>query len=101
MRMLVQVTFPHEPFNAHVRNGSAGQKTQRILDDIKPEAVYFTEIGGRRTAMMIVDVAEPSRVPAMAEPWFLTFNADVQFHIVMSPEDLGRAGLDALGRKWK
>jgi hypothetical protein len=49
---------------------------------------------------MIVDVANPSDVPALAEPWFLSFNADVTFHIVMSPEDLARAGLDALGKKW-
>ena len=49
---------------------------------------------------MIVDVADASKVPAIAEPWFLSFNADVSFHIVMSPEDLGRAGLDAIGKKW-
>ena len=49
---------------------------------------------------MIVDVAEPSKVPALAEPWFLSFNADVEVHIVMSPDDLGRAGLDAIGKKW-
>lgn len=29
-----------------------------------------------------------------------TFNAEVEFHIVMSPEDLERAGLDELGKKW-
>jgi hypothetical protein len=45
-------------------------------------------------------VADPSKVPSFAEPWFLQFNADVQFGIVMSPEELQRAGLDALGRKW-
>jgi hypothetical protein len=39
-------------------------------------------------------------VPALSEPFFLAFGADVHFHIVMSPEDLGRAGLDALGSKW-
>ena len=73
---------------------------ERILAETKPEAVYFTEYDGRRGAIMIVDVADPSKVPALAEPWFLSFNADVTFHIVMSPEDLGRAGLDALGKKW-
>ena len=71
-----------------------------ILEDTKPEAVYFTEYNGRRGAIMIVDVAEPSKVPALAEPWFLSFNADVEVHIVMSPDDLGRAGLDAIGKKW-
>ena len=43
---------------------------------------------------------DPSKIPALAEPWFLLFNADVQFHAVMTPEDLGRAGLDELGEKW-
>lgn len=100
MRMLVQAKIPHEPFNTAVRNGTAGKTIQRILDEIKPEAVYFTEYGGLRSAIMIVDLADPSNVPRLAEPWFLSFNADVEFHIVMSPEDLSRAGLDALGKKW-
>ena len=100
MRMLVHVKFPHEPFNTAVRNGSVGKTIERILADAKAEAVYFTEYDGRRGAIMIVDVADPSKVPALAEPWFLSFNADVTFHIVMSPEELGRAGLDAIGKKW-
>jgi hypothetical protein len=49
---------------------------------------------------MIADVAEPSDVPRIAEPWFLIFNADVEFHIVMSPGDLEKAGLDKLAKKW-
>ena len=49
---------------------------------------------------MIADGEDPSRIPAFAEPWFLTFNAEVEFHIVMTPDDLGRAELDALGKKW-
>lgn len=100
MKMLVHVTFPHEPFNEAVRNSTAGKTIQSILDDIKPEAVYFTEYGGQRSAVMIVDLPDPSSVPKIAEPWFLSFNADVEFHIVMSPEDLKRAGLEALGKKW-
>lgn len=31
----------------------------------------------------------------------LQFNADVSFHIVMSGEDLGCAGLDAIGKAWR
>ena len=100
MRMLVHAKIPHEPFDSAVRNGSVGRTIERILAETKPEAVYFTEYDGRRGAIMIVDVADPSKVPALAEPWFLSFNADVTFHIVMTPEDLGRAGLDAIGKKW-
>lgn len=100
MRMLVHAKFPHEPFNTAVRNGSAGKLIEKILSEIKPEAVYFTEYDGRRGAMMIVDIVDSSKVPSIAEPWFLSFNADVSFHIVMNPEELGRAGLDAIGQKW-
>jgi hypothetical protein len=98
--MLFHVKLPHEPFNTAVKLGTAGTKMRRILDELKPEAVYFTEYQGRRGAIMIVNVDNPSKVPAISEPWFLTFNADCEFHIVMTPEDLARAGLDELGKKW-
>jgi hypothetical protein len=83
-----------------VKDGTAGKKVKRILDDLKPEAVYFTEYGGRRGVILIINVDDPSKVPTFAEPWFLTFNADCEFHIVMTPEDLAKAGLDELGKKW-
>jgi hypothetical protein len=98
--MLLQVRIPHKEFNDAVRDGTAGQKLSRILEETRPEAVYFTEYKGQRGAIMIVNLEDPSKVPAFAEPWFLTFNADVEFHAVMTPDDLKRAGLDALGKKW-
>jgi hypothetical protein len=101
MRILVQVNLPHEPFNTFVKDGSAGAKIKRILDDIKPEAVYFTEIDGRRTGLLVLQLEESSQIPSISEPWFLTFNADCHFHIAMLPEDLAKAGLETLGKKWK
>jgi len=100
MRILLDITVPHEPFNTAVRDGTAGQKLGRILDELKPEATYFTEKDGGRGAVMIVDLADPSMIPTLAEPWFLTFNANVQFRVVMTPADLQKAGLDELGKKW-
>jgi len=100
MQMLLHVKFPHKEFNAAVRDGSVEQKITRILDETKPQAVYFTEYEGRRGAIMLVDVPDPSKVPALGEPWFLTFNADVSFHIVMTPDVLAKAGLAALGKQW-
>jgi hypothetical protein len=100
MRMLLHAKIPHEPFNTAVKDGTVGEKMKRILDELKPEAVYFTEYQGRRGAIMIVNLDDPSKVPAFAEPWFLTFNADCEFHIAMTPADLAKAGLDALGKKW-
>ncbi|MBC7785185.1 MAG: panthothenate synthetase [Burkholderiales bacterium] len=100
MKMVLHVKLPHEQFNAAVRDGTVGNKLNRILDETKPEAVYFTEYGGRRGAIIIVEVGDSSKIPMYAEPWFLTFNADVEFHPVMTPDDLKNAGLDALGKKW-
>jgi hypothetical protein len=99
MRMLLNVKLPHEPFNQAVRDGSVGRKMQRILEDAKPEAVYFTEQNGQRGAILIINLDDPSQVPAFAEPGFLEFNANVEFRIVMSPEDLQRANLEKLGEK--
>lgn len=100
MRMLVKATMQVDTFNNAVRDGSVGPKIGRILEDIKPEATYFIEEGGKRTALLLVEVADPSRIPAIAEPFFLTFNANVEFHVVMSPDQLGKAGLEQLGKKY-
>jgi hypothetical protein len=100
MRMLLDVIFPHEPFNTLVRKGTAGATIGKILDAIKPESVYFTEQHGHRGAVMAVDLNDPSQIPALAEPWFLHFQADCKFRIAMTPDDLKRAGLEELGKKW-
>jgi hypothetical protein len=101
MRMLLNIRIPHEPFNSLVRAGTAGTIIRKILEDSKPEAVYFPEQHGTRGAVLIIEVARLSGVLSFAEPWFLQFNADCEFRIVMSPEDPQQANLDALGAKWK
>jgi hypothetical protein len=100
MRVLLNVTLPNQPFNAAVKNGTAGAKLKQILEATKPEAIYFTEQHGQRSAMVIVDLPDPSKIPSLAEPWFLTFEANVELRVVMTPDDLKKAGLDELGKKW-
>ena len=100
MRMLIEFQLPIEPFNTLVRKGTAGQVIQKILSDVKPEAVYFTAREGKRGGVMIVNLTDPSKIPAIAEPFFLQFNATVAIHPCMTPEDLGKAGLETLGKAW-
>lgn len=100
MKMLLAVEFPHEPFNSLVKSGKAGEVIGRILEAIKPEATYFTEHDGTRGGIFIVDVRSPSDVPALSEPFFLNFQANCKFRIVMTPDDLQKAGLEELGKKW-
>jgi len=100
MKVLLHVNIPHQQFNAAVKDGTAGSKLNAILEATKPEAVYFTEQNGHRGAVLVVDLPDSSKIPALAEPWFLTFQADVQLRIAMTPDDLRKAGLDELGKKW-
>ena len=100
MRMLMHVEFPPEPFNTAVKDGTAGKKIQRILEAIKPEATYFTELKGRRGGTLVVQVKDAASIPALAEPWFLTFNAEVEFRIALTPEELAHAHLEAMGKQW-
>lgn len=100
MRMLMIVKIPNTDFNTALKNGNASKIMNRILEDCSPETVYFTEEEGCRGAFMVVNVDEPSKIPRLAEPWFLSFNASVQFKIAMTPDDLKKSGLDDLGRKW-
>lgn len=101
MRMLMHVHFPLEPFNSSVRDGTVGTKIQHILGAIKPEAAYFSEQDGKRCCSLVVNVNKASDVPALAEPFFLTFDAAVESRICMTPDDLASAGLDKIGKEWK
>lgn len=99
MKMLMEVELPNEPFNTLVKRGAVGPTIQGVLDEIKPSAVYFSEQDGQRGAVLVVDVDDSARIPALAEPFFVRFDANVKFRVCMTPEDLARSGLDEIGRK--
>jgi hypothetical protein len=91
MRMLLKVSIPVEAGNAAARAGVLGSTIQRILEDLKPEAAYFAEDEGKRTGFIFFDMKESSELPAIAEPWFLAFNATVAVRPAMTPADLAKA----------
>jgi hypothetical protein len=101
MRMLLNVRIPNEPFNSLVRDGTAGDVVGRIIEECRPESIYFTEQDGARGAVVVVEVASAADIPRLAEPWFLMFDAGCELRIAMTPEDLQKAGLDKLGSRWQ
>jgi hypothetical protein len=92
MRFFVKVNIPVRAGNEAAKAGKLGSTIQAILEDLKPEAAYFTADNGQRTALLFLDLQDASQIPAMAEPWFLAFDASIEASPVMVAEDLAKAG---------
>jgi hypothetical protein len=89
----MRVSLPVETANAAVKAGTLGSTINEIVASMKPEAAYFyADDEGRRSGSIVFDLQDPSEIPAVAEPWFLAFNATVSLRPVMKPEDLAKAG---------
>jgi len=91
--MLLRVSIPVETGNAAAKDGTLGSTIEGILTDLKPEAAYFlADDNGNRSGSIVFDMKDTSQIPAIAEPWFLAFNAKVSLRPVMNPQDLAKAG---------
>jgi hypothetical protein len=91
MRFLLKAEWPVETSNEAIKNGRLPQTIRSILDETKPEAAFFLASNGKRTALLVVDMQDASQIPALAEPWFLAFQASIEIVPVMIPEDLEKA----------
>jgi hypothetical protein len=92
MRMLLTVSIPVEAGNAAAKAGTLGSTIEKILADLKPEAAYFhSGANGQRSGFIVFDMKDTAQIPAVAEPWFLAFNASVHFEPIMTPQDLATA----------
>jgi hypothetical protein len=90
MRFLFKISMPVEAGNEGAKNGF--QAIEKILAAQKPEAAYFVAEAGMRTAVLIMDMADLSQLPDIAEPWFLAFNAHIEVTPAMVVDDLKKAG---------
>lgn len=103
MKYIMKVRFPSgKEGNDLIRDPKFGKKIQDLIAEVKAEAVYFTLICGTRGAYIIVNMDDPSQMPALAEPFFLWAKADVDFLPVMTVQDLEKAtpAIEAAIKKW-
>lgn len=100
MRFLMTFKIPHDSFNKLVREGTAGQKLGRIVEETRPEHIYFTEQDGYRAGVAVYEIKDATKMCSIAEPWFLSFSAECRFALAMTPEDLSKVALEELGRRW-
>lgn len=92
MRVMLKATFDMNASNAGIKGNTISATLDSILSDLKPEAAYFLPLDGKRAAILFLDLADPSQIPAAVEPFFIAFNADVEITPAMAAEDLMKAG---------
>ncbi|MFF2042025.1 hypothetical protein ACFVVX_16485 [Kitasatospora sp. NPDC058170] len=97
MRALLEITLDTATSNRLITDGAVAGIFDRLMGDLKPEAAYFFARNGRRSQILVVDVADEAALPGICEPFWLQFNAEVDVHICMDAAEL-REGLGRLGR---
>ena len=50
------------------------------------------DVDGCRGGHIYFNMDDASHIPAICEPWMLAFDATIEVHPVMTPEDLKKAG---------
>jgi hypothetical protein len=94
MRMILKFSMPTKVMNDLVRAGKLSATMEKLLGHLKPEAAYFTVMDGKRAALMVVDLKEPSELMKLAEPIWLTLEADIEVYPVLLPEDLAKGAAE-------
>jgi hypothetical protein len=98
MRMMLKFMLPVEKSNQAIKDGSLGKTLETLMNELKPEAAYFSPMEGKRAGIIIFDMAEPSKIVEVVEPLFLNLNAATELTPVMNADDL-RKGLGKIGQK--
>jgi hypothetical protein len=96
MRMMLKFTLPVEKGNQAIKDGSLGKTLETLMNELKPEAAYFSPLEGKRAGMIFFDMADPSKIVEVVEPLFLNLNAATELTPVMNGDDL-RKGLGKIG----
>ena len=96
MKFIIRAQIPTEAGNKMVKNPNFVKNLEEYIKKAKAETAYFFEAHGDRTMVFVVDI-QAEQIPALAEPLFQEFGAKVEFHPVLSFDEL-KKGLQASER---
>jgi hypothetical protein len=91
MRFVIRARIPTEAGNKMVKDPNFLKNLEEYMNKAKPEASYFFEANGERVMVFITEIQTNDQIPALAEPLFQGMGANVEFHPVMSFDDLKKA----------
>jgi hypothetical protein len=95
MRFLISARVPTEKTNALIREGRFPQILQSIMEDLQPEAAYFTDVDGARGGYFVVNGDDSSEMFSKTEALFQGMGAEIRIHLVWTAEDVQK-GMPAL-----
>ena len=90
MRLMLKFTIPVERGNEAVADGTLAQAIESLIDQVKPEAAYFTLADGERAGMVFFDRTDAADLPAINEPLFAKLDAAIEIVPVLTAADLER-----------
>jgi hypothetical protein len=88
MRFMLTFRIPPQEGNAAMRDGRFMSAFQSVIEELQPEAAYFTPMEGARGGYILINMDDASQIPAITEPLFLGLGATVEFHPVFTLEDM-------------
>jgi hypothetical protein len=91
MRVLVKAMIPTEAGNQLVKDPNFLKNVEKYIKKFNCEASYFTEMDGYRTFIFVLDLPSTDMIPAIAEPLFQGYEANVEIHPAMNFDDLKSA----------
>lgn len=94
MRFMVTCVLPVETANDVIVSGTIVDQLMKYVDTVKPESVYLTLTHGQRSMYFIFDIPSEDKMPALLEPLWLDWKADVYVTPAMTLADFKKAGPD-------
>ena len=88
MKFLIRLHMPTESGNRMLQDPNFPKKLEGVLNQIKPEAVYFAPIEGERGIYMVVNIPSADMIAGISEPLWMAFNCKLDFTPVMELSDL-------------
>ncbi|MCP4315788.1 MAG: hypothetical protein GY789_07150 [Hyphomicrobiales bacterium] len=99
VRMMLKVQIPIQSGNRAIENGTMGTIFESLMQKIKPEAAYFSQEGGLRTAYFVYVMDGTFEFAEIHEPLIQGLGARVYDQPALTWEDIGKAFADTQEKK--
>ena len=90
MRLMLTFKIPVEKGNEAEAEGKIGPAIEKLVNDTKAEAAYFTMLEGLRSGIIIFEESDQANLTKYNEPMFAALNAEIDIVPVLTLDDLKR-----------